>query len=118
MSKHQILVVDDDVDFADSLVDLLTAEKYQAKAVYSGAAAVDCFKSGEFDYALVDIKMPVMNGYETLMAIKDIRDDAKVIMMTGFSAQELIDQAVKHGALSVFRKPIDAKALLEAIKKN
>ena len=116
MKKRKILVVDDDIDFADSLADLLRSEKHNVSVVYSGQDAISAHQGDNFDFTLMDIKMPGMNGYEALVSIKEVDDARKVVMMTGFSAQELIDQAIDKGALCVLRKPIEVSAVLTVLQ--
>ena len=67
--RKSLLVVDDDVDFADSLRDLLDAEGYDVGVAYSGEAAVGMVRERAYDLALVDVQMPGQDGVQTLSAI-------------------------------------------------
>jgi CheY-like chemotaxis protein len=63
------------------------------------------------------VKLPGMNGVETFFAFKKLRPDAKVMMMTGYSLEQLIAQAVENGALGVLHKPFAIGDLLEVLER-
>ncbi len=108
----KILVVDDDTDAADSLAELFEMEGHEVQVAYSGDSAVSAYRDGDFDIAFMDIMMPGMNGVESFFEIRKMRPDAKVYMMTGFSVEQLIQQAIAHGAMGVLGKPIDLNRVL------
>jgi DNA-binding NtrC family response regulator len=66
----------------------------------------------------MDIKMPSMNGVETYKRIKKIRPDAIVIMMTAYSVDELIQEAIKEGAYGVLYKPLDLEKVIKLINET
>jgi two-component system response regulator HydG len=114
-----ILIVDDDRDLAESLADVLEARGYDVELASSGEEAVERFRHRDFDIVFTDVKLPGMNGVESLFAFRRIKPDAKVVMMTGFSVEQLLTQAVENGALAVLHKPFamrDILAVLERIK--
>jgi two-component system, NtrC family, response regulator HydG len=114
-----VLIVDDDRDLAESLADVLEARGYDVELAGSGEEAVERFRRRDFDIVFTDVKLPGMNGVESLFAFRRIRPDAKVVMMTGFSVEQLLTQAVENGALAVLHKPFamrDILAVLERIK--
>jgi CheY-like chemotaxis protein len=116
MSKTmKILVVDDDRDHADSLAELLVLEGHDVEATYSGEDAVAAFKRTDFDLAFMDVMMPNMNGVESFLEIKRNKPNAQVIMMTGFSVDELIKQATDNGAVDALQKPLTPKSIVEAL---
>ena len=116
MSKTmKILVVDDDRDHADALAELLVLEGHDVEATYSGEDAVAAFKRTDFDLAFMDVMMPNMNGVESFLEIKRHHPNAQVIMMTGFSVDELLKQATKNGAVAVLQKPLSPKSIVEAL---
>ncbi len=112
----KILVVDDDSDAADSLAEVFEMEGHDAHAVYSGDSAIENYLKGGFDVAFMDIMMPGRNGVESFIEIKRFRPDAKVYMMTGFSANDLIEQAVDNGAMGVFSKPVDLEQVVTLLE--
>jgi two-component system, NtrC family, response regulator HydG len=64
---------------------------------------------------LMDVKLPGMNGVQTFFEFRRLRADARVLMMTGYSVEQLVAQAVDNGALGILRKPFNAVDLLMAV---
>ena len=115
MTKR-VFVIDDDQDHAESIADFLAMHGYEVEVAYSGEAGVDRFRKADFDVMLMDVKLPGMNGVEAFFEFRKIRPAAKVMMMTGFSLEQLIARAVDNGALGVLRKPLaitDLPAVIE-----
>jgi len=118
MAEVSILVVDDNNDLAEGMSDLLDALGYDVAIANDGFAAVSLVEKSSFDIALMDIKMPGMNGVEAYKQIKEINPKIEAIMMTGYSDDDLIKEALSEGAREVMNKPIDfgrLVALIEAI---
>jgi two-component system response regulator HydG len=115
MKKLKIFVVDDDVDFAESLVETLESRGHQVEMAHSGEEAVTRFQETDFDLAFMDVKLPGMNGVESFLEIRKLKPDSKV-MMTGYSMQELLQQAIDHGALGVLDKPLDMSKVLKTVE--
>ena len=110
-----VLVIDDDRDHAESIVDILSMRGHEVEAAFSGEQGVEIFKRHDFDIVFMDVKLPGMNGVETFFEFKKIRPDARVMMMTGFSVEQLITQAIENGALGVLRKPFAIQDLLHVL---
>ena len=113
----RVLVVDDDRDHAESLADVLDMRGHQPELAHSGEEALDRVRSSDFDFVLLDVKLPGINGVETFLEMRRIRPGAKVMMMTGFSVEQLVAQAIEGGALGVLYKPFAAMKLLETLKQ-
>ncbi len=111
----KILVVDDDIDNAQSLAELFDLEGHEAMVVHSGEAAIAAHMAQHFDLAFMDVMMPGLNGVESFLQIRKLRPQAKVFMMTGYSVEELLKQAIDQGALGVLNKPMDSQAILGMI---
>ena len=111
----RILVVDDDIDNAQSLAELFDLEGHEAMVVHSGEAAIAAHMAQHFDLAFMDVMMPGLNGVESFLQIRKMRPQAKVFMMTGYSVEELLKQAVDQGALGVLNKPMDVEAILTMV---
>nr|MDJ0610797.1 response regulator [Kiloniellales bacterium] len=90
----KIFVVDDDRDAAEGLGEVLEMFGHQVTLAFDGESAVQIFKEQDFDVSLMDVMMPGMNGVESFLEIRKIKPDAKVFMMTGFSVQQLLTQAI------------------------
>lgn len=114
--KTRVLIVDDDISFASGLLDILNEMGYDAITVNSGEEALEKVKEVSFDVILMDIKMPVMNGVETYKRIKKISPQTVVIMMTAYSVEDLIKDALKEGAYGVVYKPLDIEKVIKMIE--
>jgi len=111
----KILIVDDDTDAADSLAELFEMEGHNVTVAYSGDDAIAAYQSVNFDIAFMDIMMPGKNGVESFFEIRKLKPDAQVYMMTGYSVEQLVKQAVDHGALGVLGKPVDPRTVLSML---
>jgi two-component system, NtrC family, response regulator HydG len=108
----KILVVDDDVDNACSLGELLEMEGHDVKIVHTGEDAIRVSQQQEFNISFMDVVLPGMNGVESFIQIRRVRPSARVYMMTGYSVEQLLIQALNGGALGVLEKPFDPEAIL------
>ena len=116
MKEHNILVVDDNKDFADVFCDILKANEYKAESCYGGARAVEMAKENTYDIMFLDIRMPDMDGIQTLKEIKKIRPETIVIMMTGYSVDEMVHKALEEKASEIIYKPFEIDKVLSLIK--
>ena len=115
--ENRILVVDDDRDLADMLVDYLARLGYRAVAAYGGPEGLALFKQGKFALVVADLKMPQMDGYALLEAVKARDAQAVVVIITGYGTIDKAAAAIKKGAYDVIAKPLDFKALEITIKR-
>ncbi len=109
----KILVVDDDVDNACSLGELLEMEGHDVKIVHTGEDAIRAAQQQEFNISFMDVVLPGMNGVESFIQIRRVRPTARVYMMTGYSVEQLLTQALNGGALGVLEKPFDPEAIIK-----
>jgi two-component system response regulator HydG len=114
-AKRTIFIVDDDRDHAESIADLLELRGHEVEMAFTGEAAVKRFAERDFDLTLLDVKLPGMNGVEAFFAMRRQRADAQVIMMTGFSIEHLLSQAMLSGAHAILHKPFAIPELMRAI---
>ena len=113
----RVLIVDDDQDHAESVADILELRGYAVELAASGEEGVARFRESDFHIVLMDVKLPGMNGIETFAEFRRIRPGARVLMMTGFSVEALVAEAVGNGALGVLRKPFAIAELLDALER-
>lgn len=113
----RVFIIDDDRDHAESIADVLTMRGYETELAFSGEAGLARFRETDFDIVFMDVKLPGMNGVETFFEFRKIRPEVKVMLMTGFSLEQLIAQAVENGALGVLRKPFEIKDLLDVLNQ-
>ena len=114
MDMFRILVVDDEVDFLETIVNRLKKRKLNATGVTSGEEAVALLKEELFDVIILDIKMPGgMDGIEALREIKKIQPLVEVILLTGHASVETSIEGMKLGAFDYCLKPIKFEDLLQ-----
>jgi two-component system, NtrC family, response regulator HydG len=113
----RVLIVDDDNDHAESLSDMIEMRGHSAAVANSGEAAIGQFGSGDFDFVLLDVRLPGVNGVDTFLALKRIRPGAQIMIMTGFSVEQLVSQAIEAGALGVLHKPFAVTEVLDLLNK-
>lgn len=113
---HNILILDDHVEVAQGLAEILDLSGYQVTMVHDGKSAVETYAAGSFDIGLFDVRMPGMNGVEAFMEVKRQRPDANIILMSGYADNELIEKALANGAAGLLAKPFEPEDLLAKIK--
>ena len=118
MDNLDIFIVDDDVDFAESLADIFELEGHKCEVAFDGETALNRFKKRDYDLTFMDVKLPGKNGVESFLDIRKVKPDARVIMMTGYSVEELLEQAMENGAWGILHKPLDMDEVLGLIKKT
>lgn len=108
----RILIVDDDRGMARTLCDIFKAKGHSAEMACSGSEALQKAKKTHFDCVITDVKMPKMNGVELYRAIKAIRPELAVVLMTAYSADKLIKEGLGEGVIAALTKPLDINLLL------
>jgi CheY-like chemotaxis protein len=115
MRPASVLIVDDDRDLAESLAEMLELQGLRVQLASNGREAVEGHRSSAFDVTLMDVRMPVMNGVDSFFAIRALRPDAKVVLMTGFEESN-VAKALAAGALGVLTKPFHIEKLLDMLE--
>jgi len=115
--KAKILIVDDDESSRRSLSLILGKSGYDAEAVVTGREALKKSKEGFFNVALIDIKLPDMEGVELLAPFKEMHPGMAVIMITGYASVETAVQALNEGASAYILKPFDIDEVLVVIRE-
>ncbi|HMK33753.1 MAG TPA: response regulator [Desulfomonilaceae bacterium] len=122
MTGFKVLLVDDEAEFLETLVKRLRKRKLDVSAVTSGKEALDSLRESSVDVVVLDVKMPDMDGIETLKEIKKIRPSVEVIMLTGHASIEVAMQGMELGAFDYLMKPMDIDELIyklqDAYKKK
>ena len=116
MDAFRVLLVDDEKDFLDTLVKRLRKRKLDVTAASGGVEAVQTVTEQPIDVVVLDVKMPDMDGIETLKAIKKIRPCSEVIMLTGHADMEVAMEGMELGAFDYLMKPADIDELLYKIQ--
>ena len=116
MKPLDMLIVDDDRGFASSLKNLLAVEGHRITLAHSGEKAIEMSREKNFDITFMDVKLPGINGVESFHEIRLFRPDAKIIMMTAFTVEQLLQQALDGGAVAALRKPLDIDEVFVLLK--
>jgi len=117
-NKPRILLVDDDKDMCESLSDVLTLESnYNVSFTINPIEAVELIKKTDFTMAIIDYKMPEMNGLELLKRIKKLKPNMIVFILTAFLSTDLIENSKKEGANKVLSKFIWPTEILKHIQE-
>src|SRR5271157_1653609 len=118
MGSHaSILIVDDENVVRDSLGKWFEEEGYVVETATSAREALLKLPSQRWDLALVDIKMPGMDGLELHRKIREVDPEIIVIIMTGYASVETAVQALKDGAYDYIAKPFDPDDLARLVRK-
>ena len=114
----RILIVDDDENIRKTIFAILLDEGYEVDSASSGSEAI--IKTQEFTYnvALLDIKLPDMEGTDLLSKMRDTVPKMRKIMVTGFPSQQNAISAVNQKADAYLIKPVDIEKLLETIREQ
>lgn len=115
-SKHKILIVDDNEDLCKNIADILELKGYTVRTVYDGFQAIDAVKDDNFSIVLMDVKMPGLNGIDTLKILKQIAPVTAFIMITAFADDVFYKEGLKSGDFTVIQKPIDIDKVLVMIE--
>ncbi len=115
--KVSILIVDDNPGMTETMKDILDDKEYKVDVAGDGYRAIEMIKEKTYDVVLMDIKMPGINGVETFKEVKRISPLTKVMMMTAYSVEELVKEALKEGAYGIIYKPLNINKVLEFIEK-
>ena len=116
MAKTNILVVDDLRSIRLNLGGILEDEGHNVVTVGNGYQAIEAVKKTHFDVVFMDIKMPGINGVQTFREIKKIDPKAAVIMMTAYSVEDLVREALEEGAYAILYKPFDIDRIIALIE--
>ena len=113
---RRILVVDDDVDACQNLRDILVDLDYEVDLAHSGEAAVRLIEERPYDVALIDLRMPGMDGIAFYRRLRNLRPETVALLITAYASQEACREAAHAGALDVLAKPVDLGQVLGLIE--
>jgi CheY-like chemotaxis protein/glycine cleavage system H lipoate-binding protein len=111
--RARILAVDDEPVILDSLRKILVLAGYSVDTVERGAEALTLVRSRDYDLVLTDLKMPEMDGVELVKAVKHLRPDLDVAVVTGYGTIETAVETMQHGAVDYVQKPFTEDELLQ-----
>src|SRR6266498_2877195 len=112
-----ILVVDDEVDTCRNLSDILTDLGYSVDVAHEGVTALEMVRRKPYDVALLDLKMPGMDGLTLYREIRKLRSDTVAIIVSAYASSGVTDEALAAGAWQVMPKPVDFPKLLGMVEE-
>jgi DNA-binding NtrC family response regulator len=116
MLEPIVLLVDDEAPFVDTMTKRLTKRKLTVFKSYSGEEALETLKeNSQIDLVILDVKMPGMDGIETLKEIRKEFPLVEVIMLTGHATVETSIEGMRLGAFDYLMKPCDMDVLIEKV---
>jgi len=114
----RILVIDDEVSIADSLVEILRSQGFEATAFYRGQSAIDFARKNCPDIVLLDVVMPKLNGVETAVAIRQLCPATRILLFSGQAGTTNILEQAREGGheFELLSKPLHPDALLKKLR--
>ena len=116
MNDFSVLFVDDEVDFLDTLLKRMKKRRVNVSGVKSGEEALKWLSGNSADVVVLDVRMPGMDGIETLKEIKKLSPLIEIIMLTGHANLEVAREGMELGAFDYLMKPIDIDELLYKVQ--
>lgn len=118
MADLRLLLVDDEVEFLEPMATRLRRRQIACTTAQSGNEALEALGREPFDCAVVDVKMPGMNGLDLLRRIRREYPAVAVILLTGHASVELGVQGLELGAFEYLMKPVDLDELLDTVRRS
>jgi len=112
-----VLVVDDDDDIRNNVKNILEDLGYRTDTAHDGPAALHLVEQNSYDVALLDFKMPGMDGATLYAEIKKLRPEIVAIMVTAYAGSGGVEKAKEAGTWKVLRKPVEFGALLDLVNQ-
>ena len=116
--KARILAVDDEAVVLDSLRKILVMAGYSIDTVERGKEALGLIQKREYDFVFVDLRMPDMDGVDVTKAVKHLRPDIDVIVVTGYASIESAVATMKYGAMDYIQKPFTEDELTAFVDRS
>ena len=111
MARGKILIIDDEIEVREFFQDFFEDRDFEVTAASNGRRGVEIFGQGEFDLIICDMMMPGMIGLEVLEHVKKIKQDQRIIMLTGVSEKSMVERAEALGCSHYLNKPVSLDAL-------
>jgi len=118
MIRPTLLVVDDEPAILDMLGRFAAEQGFDVVRCNGGQAALDYLDHHTADMALIDVRMPDINGLEVLRVMRDVAPACAVALMTGYAAVDTAVKAIKLGAIDFLSKPFEPEKLLDSVRRG
>ena len=116
--KARILIADDDEKIREAMQTILEDEGYIVDLATSGSEAIAKTQRRDYNIAILDIRLPDMDGIELLKLMKNAEPKTRKIMVTGYPSMQNAIKAVNKNADAYFVKPVDVEKLLIVVKEQ
>ena len=116
-NKIRILIVDDEVAFLESMAKRLEIRDFEVRTASRGEDAINIARREQFDLALLDLKMPGMDGKQVLEILKNEDRYIEVVILTGHGSVDSAVECTKLGAFGYLPKPYELDKLLEVLRR-
>jgi DNA-binding NtrC family response regulator len=117
MADLKVLLVDDEQEFLEPMAARLARRCISCMTAQSGEEALRLLRRERFDCAVVDVRMPVMDGLELLRKVRESYPTLPVVLLTGHASVELGIQGMELGAFEYLMKPVELDELLDTIRR-
>lgn len=114
-TSHRILIVDDDRSSCEVIARILSLRSYDVDVAYNGQTALELIEQWDYGLALIDYRMPGMDGVELYRKIHELRPNLVGVFVTGFPTIDMVYSAISTGAKRVIGKPTGSGELLSVI---
>lgn len=113
----RVLIIDDNEELAENLAEILEDEGVCAVVASSGSEGLKVLEREAVDAVLTDMRMPEMTGLEVVRRVKERWPHVPVVVMTAYARDEMLESALREGALEILAKPVDFDRLLELARR-
>lgn len=115
MEKVKLLIVDDEIDFLDTITKRFELRGFEVSKAPDGFKALELIEQHNFDVVVLDLKMPGIDGQEVLEKIKKKKKNTEVIIYSAHGSEEVASKTMELGAFSYITKPIEIEKLISVI---
>lgn len=112
-----ILIVDDNEDFCENMKDIVELEGHEVLTATSGLRAIQAVREETVKLVLMDVKMPVMDGVAAFVKMKEVAPGIPVVMLTAYTVEEYVREALRQGAFGFLKKPPEFRQLFDVLEK-
>lgn len=113
--KINLLIVDDETDFLDTISERMEMRGFEVTKAPNGKVALEAVKIKKYDIAILDLKMPGLDGKKVLEILKKEHKNIEVVILTADGSSDVAEETSRLGAFCVITKPIDIEKLISVI---
>jgi len=110
--KTKLLLLEDDLTLSETIVDYFEEQGFEVFAVYDGQEALEIAYENSFDLLLLDVNVPLLNGFELLKQIREQNNNTPAIFITSLNSMDSLEEGFESGCDDYIRKPFELKELL------